>query len=47
MIWYIIQKNKKSIQDMDNILTNMIEMINSNGTKEIKEKGFVDPKELI
>ena len=47
MIWYIIQKNKKSIQDTDNILTNMIERINSNGTKEIEEKGFVDSKELI
>ena len=47
MIWYIIQKNKKSIQDTNNILTIMIERIIPNGTKEIKEKGFADPKELI
>ena len=47
MIWYIIQKNKKSIQDMNNILTIMIERIIPNGTKEIEEKGFADLKELI
>ena len=46
MIWYIIQK-KKSIQDTNNILTIMIERIIPNGTKEIEEKGFADPKELI